>query len=462
MDYDKIEIIDKYYYFPKLLINDIKKNVLETDNINLIIQNLNNLYNLLTVSNDNLIFNLYNSFQLIYTKNLNEINNRINEIKKYLGDIYKLIFNEELDFNLFKKETFINGINLIFIIKKKLDNIFKLNNFCLLDDLKIYEKYINELYLKDSNIFKNFFNINDINFETNVNQYKIEILNFISIYYKLYNFDKNFNNKIENIILEYEKCSILFDFLIKNDIIKFIKKIYKNLQNLEKFDENIYDYFTELINNFNNSEIIDIEKEKIIKKEIENFHISKKIDLINLIINIEEDENILEKITQKNTYDNNINDNKNIIASIQKSINYFNDNINNLIIYKYNFSSELYYKTLKELINELINKNINNNDYLWKLYNIKKIDEYELYENLYENNYELNEEQIDIINLILKMLNFDYNIEFNIINKNKLKELIELFKKYYIINQYHKIYNNNENINILLKIIDEKINLYQY
>lgn len=460
MDYDKIEIIDKYYYFPKLLINDIKKNVLETDNINLIIQNLNNLYNLLTVSNDNLIFNLYNSFQLIYTKNLNEINNRINEIKKYLGDIYKLIFNEELDFNLFKKETIINGINLIFIIKKKLDNIFKLNNFCLLDDLKIYEKYINELYLKDSNIFNNFFNINDINFETNVNQYKIEILNFISIYYKLYNFDKNFNNKIENIILEYEKCSILFDFLIKNDIIKFIKKIYKNLQNLEKFDENIYNYFSELIYNFNNSEIIDIEKEKIIKKEIENFHISKKIDLINLIINIEEDENILEKITQKNTYDNTINDNKNIITRIHKSINYFNDNINNLIIYKYNFSSELYYKTLKELINELINENINNNDYLWKLYNIKKIDEYELYENLYENNYELNEEQIDIINLILKMLNFDYNIKFNIINKNKLKELIELFKKYNIINQYHKINNNNENINILLKIIDEKINLY--
>jgi hypothetical protein len=180
------------------------------------IELIKNNINLMTLNNNNnilLIDNIYyiitknkNKYSILYQiinnlgiKNINEIKKRIREIKLIIKPIYQIIHESEDDSDLennFDQDdddfsTLLNLIQVILIIKTKIDIILKERNIILLTyDLNTYKKNIEDLLETDPKIIKELliiFNYSEDQIDNELIDSEIikNILNTLENYYNI-------------------------------------------------------------------------------------------------------------------------------------------------------------------------------------------------------------------------------------------------------------------------------------
>ena len=441
--------------------NNIQNSNIEIDKINIEINNILNNLKLLNIeknsleNNKNIIeeqiqkYNINNNeFNIQKTKDINEIEKKINELKNKI-----IYYNKEEEINLenineknslLEIEKNINNLKKIIIPNNKLNIINIFHNKYIkknedlqneINDLKFYNKHIKFL----NNCIKRLEKSNEECVYCNNLIYKKYLIKEIKLLENTINICKN---KINNIKI----------FLNKNKI--------KYNNNIEKINNNNINE-EEIINLNNKMNLIDIIKNnKLINEEINNYiekktkyineyndynnlqnklnNINKNINDININILKQEQEN--KKNIEKYDYFSNIINNIIENEKIEKEINDITNNINNT----------------KNVINDLDTEinNINNN---LIVYNIDLINANEYKNKIDDNNKELiSYEKIitaimgeNILNDILKsacviMENF---INKYIIHIFDCEILIKLNEKNIIINTNNK---NNKNIDVFL------------
>lgn len=463
---DNLSISNDNILYVNYLDIDFIKNLLKGSlNINNIINSLNKLYNLITLTNDNKIKLLYELLKNKQNTSENEINSRIDELYKYIISIYEVIYDDTKKMENIKNnsELFINSLRLISIIKIKLDDILKSNKIDIENNTNNYAEKIEILYKNDKNVLKDILKVFNYDKDIELSELKNHIINILNMYFNILKIEPNIDNFIENLdsnIDEYFKLQeILFNMEnINNKFIKFYNKI-----NISESFKDILNEFILFYNEIINLDMISLSIENLIELEINNLNIQNKIHI--LIKMVEVDHNKLSKIdllNKKISYEKEIEMNIKKLKNIRNELKIINESINtnklSIMIFNNNIKNESYNDLKDKIIEEMKNnKEFDGNlyDYILNINEINKIYEYELYENIYEENINITENQKELLNDILKFFNYDYKISFDYLNREKVNEIIKNFKKVcnllkYIINDdiyYEKIQKMEDNIN---------------
>lgn len=309
-------------------LNIFNNNILLHDNYSL--KNFNLNYNILDIKNmltkintseiinsikiiddifNKLIFNNnFNFLEIIYDKfidisrtNLNQINKQKKIMEIVIEKIYFLVFNENIStYDISKNyNDFIDSINIIAIVKLKIDNLIDLKNLKNIDYNNTIERILNEYPNELSEIFQ-IFNIdiksdfdliflknniiNMINIYNEINQFntlKIDLIKFIEQYFHEYDqLIEILNNKI------YDKIKNLFVKFIY-DVIEFINlndNCDEDLNNiLLELNKLIIELFIQLKNDYN-YESLELQLENQ-QNDKEKKQIEKNINEINYLLN---------------------------------------------------------------------------------------------------------------------------------------------------------------------------------
>jgi hypothetical protein len=432
------------------------------------IELIKNNINLMTLNNNNnilLIDNIYyiitknkNKYSILYQiinnlgiKNINEIKKRIREIKLIIKPIYQIIHESEDDSDLennFDQDdddfsTLLNLIQVILIIKTKIDIILKERNIILLTyDLNTYKKNIEDLLETDPKIIKELLII----FNYSEDQIDNELINS-EIIKNILNTLENYYN-IESII----KKNVFSDETDQIDIINYLQEIYTEYENLSEMlniylDSSIDVIITDFIISLNSLEsdsfIEDIIKLmiKLTKKIKENNNV---LILDQRLIDLKNEINFSNtSLSNTNLNKKNLNNNE-MIKTIKNKQNI--DIIISQILYSFNEIS-----TIPECIDInlfIINENINNiNNQIASIFKF------------YKSDYDINITSDSIINLLVKS-NIIYNhYKYNIINIFESKKKFMEFINDLQINQSEINLKNDILLLMLFKFkSDEKTN----
>jgi len=384
-------------------VYEIKNKLIEldSDNLDLSIDILDDIYN--NIINDDInciIFKrLYNKITKIIKLNKNEINKRLKRIATIIENIYKLVLNNvnKID-NIYNehRENFINSIQIIGIIKLKIDNLLrdqKINNVDslfqnkpknIIEILDVFTKCRN-LNNSDSNNSDS--NNSDSNDENTMNLNILHIKNILKMYDNILNIINLSNNTInmeipildldinyiDGLLDEYSDLKSIEDSFFENHIDNQISIFIDNIkefillnENCDEDDHNILIELNKLIieliidikNNQNinilNVRLKELEELNVISSnnQCEVSYLKKEINEIELFCNIELFESIQE-IYNLNFKKDKINLNLLSIVNLNDElelqltdINYYTDEESYINIQKIN----------EELIKE-INKN---------------------------------------------------------------------------------------------------------
>jgi hypothetical protein len=400
--------------YDESLFNVDKEKELITTNIKLLNNNNDINYNLNII--DNIYFQitgnkkkyslLYEIIKPLSIKSIVEIKKRIREIKLIIKPIYQIVHESEEDDPDLESDysTLLNMIQVILIIKTKIDLILKEKNIILLTyDLNTYRKNLVDILETDPNIIKELlkiFNYSEDQIENELIESDIieHILNSLENYYNIESIIKK--NILSN---EIEVVSYLEDLYEEYETLNEMLNVYLD----NSIDVIIKDFIISICATLNSpSELID----NIIKL------------LINLTMEIKENNNVLlldqRLIDLKN--ENNQNNNREIIKILKNKQNI--DILTSQILYSFNETS-----TIQEYIDInlfIINENINNINY-----QIKNIIEF------YKNEYDIETTLDSIVNLLVNS-NIIYNHnKYNLINIFENKKIFLEFINDILIDQ---------------------------
>jgi hypothetical protein len=317
---------------------NLNYNILEIKNqlTNIDISNIKNSINIIDDIYNKYLFNnkfnflnhIYNIFSDISRINLNQINKQIKINQIFIEKIYFLVFNEYKSVYDISEiyDDFIDSINIIAIVKLKIDNLIESKNINNIDYNKTIEKILNEYPSELVDIFQ-IFNIditsdfdlillknniiNMINIYNEINQYntlKLDLIKFIEEYFNEYDqLIEIINNKI------YYKINNLF-IKFFDDIIEFIKlndNCDEDMNNIIfELNKSIIELFIKLKNDYNYESLeLQFENQQNTKekKQIENL-----LNDINYLLN----PSFFIKINELINYSCNINSLKNNINKI--------------------------------------------------------------------------------------------------------------------------------------------------
>jgi len=291
------------------------------------------------------------------------------------------------------------------------ENIEIFNDY--ISSLIFYEYYIqNNIFYKNLNdeidlIYKNKFQDSDELDQEEIKKFKFNA-NIDLIRNKI--IEERLNSKKENLLQEVSKLDLLYNYNLKNIIIKenlIDKELIKNIDNEEKFKnlknfliKNKIDFFYKE-EDINNNSIISNKIRKIINQNIE-IHISNENKYINLIFiskKLESYEGIFVKLI-------NFKSNKPF-----EKIDLQCDKLNNVIDIDKTIFKEYEYSKL--------NNNIKNN--------LKSINDYILFKNKDEFNY-----------IILCDLTYDENLLKNINFNKNVNSLVDKIQKQFLKKYKHE------------------------
>ena len=466
------------------------------------IENLNNIIKNIIYYNNNNYDKLLNIIFYNITKYLNSDNNN-NNILFILEKFFEILIDLNIDISFYLEEILKMGINDIFIknllklfnnIQQRnyyFDIIFNTNNINYLKILFDYNNnnfddiIINNLLYYWENLIKLLDKNNNDNNNITDND-KIELLKIINnIILKTKNDFKKFANVAlyqaleyltdNNSYLQIESLNVIKNLIIycdneliplKNNIIEFLN-VLKNDDNIEikSICEDLLLHFNNVDNNnnkgFHNSNIFDINEFTLKPNDI----------------TLEDKQNIINDINNKNNKENKDNNIQYENNDGNKDINNF---YNNNSVIDFNFKKNFTFKKdsqINENNNNNNDNNINNNDnnnniiynenpLLKNLMNSYKIDEMnnnneDDYENDFipiKNNNNLNNNQNNFEDTFNNNKLNDINIDNGNYNKKTNNNLINDFN--------NKIQNNNNNINNLpsfkKEVEKENENNYNY
>jgi len=214
-----------------------------------IISYIDNTYNLLTGFN-NCIFNkIYKKVKSLLRKRIIEINKRIKEISLIIKRIYKLVLNENINICDINRESFINSISIILIIKLNYDK--------LIQDSELNDDKIKEILLIFNGGKKSETQETEKTEETEetekFNKQKNNILNVIKIYNQIY---AEFGSEdiielLEKLFNEYDNLKELLEDTNENQIenlfINFVNEIKEIIELNEKILEDEINILKEFI-----------------------------------------------------------------------------------------------------------------------------------------------------------------------------------------------------------------------
>ena len=400
--------------YDESLFNVDKEIELITTNIKLLDNNNDIYYNLNII--DNIYFQitgnkkkyslLYEIIKPLSIKSIVEIKKTIREIKLIIKPIYQIVHESEEDDPDLESDysTLLNMIQVILIIKTKIDLILKEKNIILLTyDLNTYRKNLVDILETDPNIIRELLKI----FNYSEDQIENELIESEIIEHILNSLENYYN--IESII----KKNILSNEI---EVVSYLENLYEE-----------YETLNEMLNVYLDNSIDMIIKDFIISIRATLNSPSELIDnliklLINLTMDIKENNNVLildqRLIDLKN--ENNQNNNREIIKILKNKQNI--DILTSQILYSFNETS-----TIQEYIDInlfIINENINNINY-----QIKNIIEF------YKNEYDIETTVDSIINLLVNS-NIIYNHnKYNIINIFENKNIFMEFINDLLIDQ---------------------------
>jgi len=226
----------------------IKNLLTKIDSSNIInsINLIDNVYNKFLFNNNfNFLERIYYKFIDISRTNLNQINKQIKIIKIIIEKIYFLVFNEnktiiEISENY---DDFIDSINIIAIVKLKIDNLINSKNLKNIDYNNTIEKILNEYPNELSEIFQ-IFNI-DITSDFDLIFLKNNIINMINIYNEINGTIQG--SYLANGSIEYSDSKAKYG--TKIEVLNEIKREFDKIQN--ELNATIKDY-NKYIKNFKN------------------------------------------------------------------------------------------------------------------------------------------------------------------------------------------------------------------
>jgi hypothetical protein len=380
----------------ELITTNIK--LLNNDNdINYNLNIIDNIYSQIT-KNKRKFSLLHEIIKPLSIKSIVEIKKRIREIKLIIKPIYQIVHESEEDDPDLESDysTLLNMIQVILIIKTKIDIILKEKNIILLTyDLNTYRKNLEDLLEAEPKIIKELLKI----FNYSEDQIENELIESEIIEHILNSLENYYN--IESII----KKNILSDDI---EVVSYLEDLYEE-----------YETLNEMLNVYLDNSIDMIIKDFIISIHNTIISPSELIEniiklMINLTMEIKENNNVLildqRLIDLKN--ENNPNNNREIIKIITNKQNI--DILTSQILYSFNETSTIpeYIDINLFIINENI-KNINNQ--------IEKIF------NFYKDEYDIEPAFDSIVNLLIDS-NIIYNHnKYNIINIFQNKKIFMEF-----------------------------------
>jgi hypothetical protein len=386
-------------------VSEIKSKLIElnSEKLDISVGILDDIYNIIIHDNDKkkcIIFTrLYSKFNKIMKLNKNEVNRRLKRIITVIENIYKLVLNnnEQID-NIYNehRENFINSIQIISIIKLKIDNLLKEHKKENQIDTKIETKidYIDNLFKNNpktiNEILAIFRNCNNSDSESNdentINSNILHIKNILKMYENILNIINLSNdtlniskpeleidiNYIDGLLDEYSNLKSIENSFLENHIdnqisifIDDIKEFISLNENCDEDDHNILielnKLIIELISDIKNNQNINILNVRLNElEELEEFkgldglneissnnqceisYLKKEINEIELFCNIELFESI-QKIYNLNFKKDKINSNLLSILNLNDElelqltdINYYTDEESYINIQKIN------------------------------------------------------------------------------------------------------------------------------
>jgi hypothetical protein len=417
--------------YDESLFNVDKEKELITTNIKLLNNNNDINYNLNII--DNIYFQitgnnkkyslLYEIIKPLSIKSIVEIKKRIREIKLIIKPIYQIVHESEEDDPDLESDysTLLNMIQVILIIKTKIDLILKEKNIILLTyDLNTYRKNLVDILETDSNIIKELlkiFNYSEDQIENELIESEIieHILNSLENYYNIESIIKKniLSNEIEvvsyleDLYEEYETLNEMLNVYLDNSIDMIIKdfiiSIRANLNSPSELINNIIKIminFTMEIKENNNvlildQRLIDLKNENNPKNNSELIKIIKNKQNIDILTS-----QILYSFNETSTIQEYIDIN---LFIINENINNINNQIKNIIeFYKNEYDIET---TLDSIVNLLVNSNI--------IYNHNKYNIINIFENKkifmdFINDLQIDQKEVNLKNEILLLMLFKF------------------------------------------------------
>ena len=414
----------------EMIINNIKllSSKINISNINYNLNIIDNIYYLISHCNRNYYTQLYQIVNNLSIKNIIEIKKRIREIKLILDPIYKIVQDDLIDDQINDSAidyfSILSMIQVILIIKTKIDNILRSKNIILIvsDNLKIYKQNIENMLQKEPQIIKELLKIfnysNDQEDDKLINSEIIEhIINILENYYKIYDIIKeNFyeNEEIdiisylENLTEELSNLNEMLENYLENSIDIVIDDFIINLKESESIND-IIELMIDLIEQIKNNNNVLILDQRLLDLKNENNPINNN-EMIKLINNKQNINIICSKILKSLQINTDTNSDEKETEFIDLNLFIINDNINNInnqieqIIkfYKSDYNIE---PSIDTIINILINSNI--------IYNHNKYNIINIFENkkifmdfIYE--LQINDNEIDLKNDILLLMLFKF------------------------------------------------------
>ena len=376
-------------------VSEIKSKLikLDSENLDISVGILDDIYNIIINDKEEkicIIFTrLYNKFNRIIKLNKSEVNRRLKRITIIIENIYKLVLNnnEQID-NIYNehRENFINSIQIISIIKLKIDNLLKEHKKDTKIDIKI--DYIDDLFKNNPKIINEilaiFTNSNNSDSASNdeniIGSNILHIKNILKMYENILNIINLSNdtinieiseididiNYIDGLFDEYSNLKLIENSFLENHIdnqisifIEDIKEFISLNENCDEDDHNILielnkliiELITDVKNNQNinilNVRLNELEELEGLNKissnnQCEISYLKKEIDEIELFCNIELFESI-QKIYNLNFKKNKINSNLLSIVNLNDElelqltdINYYTDEESYINIQKIN------------------------------------------------------------------------------------------------------------------------------